>query len=168
MTRPVLSLALPLLFCGCGGPGFDGYRELYPDPDGGEPGAPWAGTESVLLVRAGEQREVLLAGLPTVALEGAAAVGLAQVVEAAALTDHPAGHRFNFTASDGYDLLRKRNDDLTLLPRWAELQIGVLYRHPAGDLRVTWDRERQPWGSALSAYLVKAMDGGTITLLPSD
>ena len=30
------------------GPGFEGYRDLYNEPDSGPPGEPWSGAERVL------------------------------------------------------------------------------------------------------------------------
>ena len=152
-----------VLAVGCG-PGFEGYSRLYQEPDASLPGKPWAGKEVVWLQLDEEEREVPLAGLPTTELNGAAAVPLTAVVEAAGIVAKPERYRYNFTATDGYDLLVKRGGPEGL-PGWTEMGIGVLYLHPAGDLRVAWDRSLQPWGSALSAYRIKLMDRGRITLL---
>lgn len=159
-------ILLAVLGCGCG-PGFPGYEQLYPDEEEtARPGEPWQGDESVRVALEGEERVVQLAGLAVVDLEGAPAVPLVAVVQTAGFDVALEACRFDLTATDGYNLLRKRDGDVDKLPGWAELRLGVLYRHPDGDLRVTWDRERQPWGSALSAYLIKWMNGGLLTILP--
>ena len=51
------------------------------------------------------------------------------------------------------------------MPNWENMQHGFLYRTNTGDLETGWDPEEQPWGSAVSAYNVKYMNGGVIELL---
>ena len=72
----------------------------------------------------------------------------------------------DFTATDDppYNLLVKRGGDLSLLPNWENMQHGFLYLDQ-GDLKTGWDAAEQPWGTAVSAYNVKYMNGGTIELL---
>lgn len=148
---------------GCG-PGFPGYETLYQEPDAGAPGEPWAGPERVEVALGARVEDVGLDGLTTTDLNGVQAVPLTSLVEAAELGVELARYRYDFTATDDYNLLTKRRSE-ELLPSWDDMAIGALYRHPDGGLRVAWDPELQPWGSALSAYRVRAMDGGRITLL---
>ena len=80
------------------------------------------------------------------------------------MTATPESFRYDFTATDGYDLYIKRYEDITLLPSWAEMTAGYLYLDPRyDDLTAGWTQH--PWGSALSAYQVKWMNGGVITLM---
>ena len=162
---PTLLLLLLALVTRCGS--FDDYRFLYEgdfDVDEIRAGEPWIGAEQVVVGLAGQDETVALAGLTTTSFLDVPAVALAQVVEGAALTDLPERFRFDFTATDGYNLLAKRGEP-ALLPSWEDLQHGYLYRNPDGDLRVGWDAAHQPWGSAVSAYRLKYMNGGRIDLL---
>ena len=145
------------------GPGWDGYEKDYTVP-GPVPATPWEGDQSVFVVLGGNTVEVALAGMKTYDYHGSAAVSLSELVIKSGLTGTPASYVYDFTATDGYDLLRKRYDDPALLPGWTEMQHGVLYLDSRyDDLTSGWTQ--YPWGSALSAYLVKWMNGGTITLL---
>ena len=59
--------------------------------------------------------------------------------------------------------LAKRGGDLAQLPNWENMQNGFLYPPVPGDLATAW--QDHPWGSAISAYNVKLMNGGLIELL---
>ncbi len=166
--RGLASLTLALFVMGCGS--FDDYAFLYEGPgDVAEivAGEPWAGEEWVNVVLGEESRVVALAGLPATFFRGAPAVVLVEVVATAGLTAAPEDFRYDFTATDDYNLFIKRDEDLSLLPSWEDMQHGYLYRNPDGDLRVGWEEDFQPWGSAVSAYRLKYMNGGTIELLSS-
>lgn len=145
------------------GEGWDGYKDDYAGGAAGTPGEPWEGTENVFVELGGLQVEKPLAGLDTAPFKGVAGVRLSDLILQSGITAAPEGYRYDFTATDGYNLLRKRSDDKSLLPGWEEMQHGFLYRTDLGDLQVGW--EEHPWGSAVSAYNVKYMNGGTITLL---
>jgi len=162
--------ALVLLFVtGCG-EGWDAYEAYYRNTDPGDPGEPWTGPETVFVVLGAERVETPLEGIITSGFPSASgllipSVLLADLVEISGVTAEPASYRYDFTATDGYNLLRKRNDDLALLPDWENMHHGYLYSSDQGDLRVGWDGAEQPWGSAVSAYNLKYMDGGVIELL---
>jgi hypothetical protein len=157
----VLLFALALV-PGCG-PGWDGYKNGYSSV-GPVPSTPWAGDESVYVVLDQTSVQVFLAGMTTHDYLGARAVSLSELVERSGLTETPETFRYDFTATDGYDLLRKRYSDPTLLPGWDEMKGGYLYFDSRyDDLTAGWTT--YPWGSALSAYLVKWMNGGSITLI---
>jgi hypothetical protein len=159
----VLLVAAGLAGCGS----FEDYRFQYAAVDAADvaAGAPWAGPERVTVALDPAAVEVPLAGLVAATFRDAPAVPLQTLVAAAALTDEPQRYRYDLTASDGYDLLVKRGA-VELLPSWDDLAHGYLYRADDGDLRVGWEADAQPWGGAVSAYRVKYMDGGRVTLLP--
>jgi hypothetical protein len=151
------------LCLGCG-PGWDGYKGNY-SKVGPVNTAPWEGDEHVLVVLADAQVDAPLAGMQTYDYEGARAVSLSELIVNSGLAATPDSYYYDFTATDGYDLPIKRYNDPTLLPTWAEMQGGYLYWDSRyDDLTCGWTEH--PWGSALSAYHVKWMNGGTITLLP--
>jgi hypothetical protein len=163
LTLAGLAVFVTVLLCfGCG-PGFDGYEEQYSEvvPVSTEP---WEGAETVFVVLEGAEVEVELLGMQTYDFSGAPAVSLSELIIASGLAADPEIYRYNFTATDGYDLLIKRYEDLSLLPSWEEMKNGFLYFDSRyDDLTCGW--EEHPWGSALSAYHVKWMNGGRITLL---
>ncbi|MEW6442843.1 MAG: hypothetical protein AB1640_18040 [bacterium] len=150
---------------GCG-EGWDGYEDSYESRDTGTPGEPWVGPETVFVVLGDQTVETPLAGIVTSTFSGEAAVRLSDFIIESGITSAPEGYRYDFTATDGYNLLKKRYDDKSLLPGWQEMLHGFLYWNDQGWLETGW--EEHPWGSALSAYQVKYMDGGTITLLEPD
>ena len=161
-------ILLCLVLAGCG-EGWDAYQQYYEQGGGGVPGEPWTGPEKVFVVLAAERVETALNGIPTSGFPTTsgltiAAVRLSDLVEKADITATPEAYRYDFTASDGYNLLVKRGSK-DLLPNWENMHDGYLYVSDVGDLRVGWDEAKQPWGSAVSAYNVKFMDGGTIELL---
>jgi len=146
------------------GPGWEGYDDQYSDP-GPVPAEPWEGEESIFVELADTSVEVPLAGLDTRDYLGVRAVLMADLIVASGLTPNPESYWYDFTATDGYNLFRKRYEDATLLPSWAEMTVGYLYFDARyDDLAAGWSQ--YPWGSALSAYQIKWMNGGTITLLP--
>ena len=154
---------------GCG-EGWDAYSQYYTNTDPGDPGEPWEGPEKVFVVLGLEQVETFLEGIVTSGFPSSSGlvipgVLLADLVEASGITPDPEPYRYDFTASDGYNLLRKRGDDLALLPDWENMHHGYLYVSDQGDLRVGWDEAEQPWGGAVSAYNMKYMDGGVVELL---
>lgn len=155
------SIALALLF-GCG-PGWEGYQDNYSDP-GPVVTDPWEGDESVFVALEDTVVEVALEGMETYDYLGALAVSLSNIVVNSGLTPNPESYYYDFTAADGYDLYVKRYEDVSLLPSWQEMLSGYLYWDSRfDDLTCGW--EQHPWGSALSAYQVKWMNKGTITLL---
>lgn len=157
----VLFILAPVFSCG---PGWDGYEDNYsePVPAGG---VPWEGDETVFVVFDQTTVEVALLGMDTYDYKGASAVSLSELIINSGIIPDPENYRYNFTATDGYDLFIKRYEDLTLLPGWEEMKSGYLYLDPRfDDLTSGWDQH--PWGSALSAYLVKWMNGGAITAMP--
>jgi hypothetical protein len=156
----IISMILSGLSCG---PGFDGYADQYSDVAPVSL-APWEGDETVFVDLEGQSVEVELAGMETYDYEGAPAVSLAELILSSGITQTPESFRYDFTASDGYNLFTKRHEDLDLMPSWTEMQVGFLYLDPRyDDLTSGW--AEHPWGSALSAYQVKWFNGGTITLL---
>ena len=158
-----LSLLLAVGFAACG-PGWDGYADNYSDV-GPVTTAPWSGDETVFVVLDTSEVEVPLAGMQTYDYEGAPAVSLSELIVNSGLAATPESFYYDFTAADGYDLFIKRYSDVTLLPTWDEMKNGYLYLDSRyDDLTAGWTEH--PWGSALSAYQVKWMNGGTITLLP--
>jgi hypothetical protein len=168
-AMPLFSVFILLLLPGCG-EGWDGYKHYYDTIPGGDVGEAWTGPESVYVVHENQTVETFLAGIITAGYSTSsglvlAAVRLSDLVEAAGITTEPASFRYDFTASDGYNLLTKRDNDLMKLPDWDTMHYGYLYVSDIGDLRVGWDEDKQPWGGAVSAYNVKYMDGGTIELL---
>ena len=170
VVRPAAVVCLLVLaICSGCGEGWDAYRDYYREVQGGEPGQEWSGPERVFVVLGVEQVEtslqgIVTAGFPTSSGLVISSVRLSDLIEKSEVTPAPDPYRYDFTASDGYSLLKKRGSK-DLLPNWENLHDGYLYVSEVGDLRVGWDEDRQPWGSALSAYNVKAMDGGTIELL---
>ncbi len=164
----IITLVIAIVLVGCGS--YDDYAFQY---EGGADvpevvaGEPWVGDERVILVLGAEKKEVPLAGITSTSFRGAPAVFLTDVVLAAALEEAPEDFRYDFTASDGYNLFVKRYEDASLLPSWDDMHHGFLYRNPDGDLRIGWDEDFQPWGSAVSAYRLKYMNGGTIALILS-
>jgi len=158
------------LFCiGCGG-GWEAYKESYENLIPGPPGGPWEGPERVFVVLETEQVETFLAGMITSGFKTTSGlvlpgIRLSEFINQSGITGTPEPYRYDFTANDGYNLLLKRGGDLMLLPSWENLHHGYFYISDIGDLRVGWDSEQQPWGGAVSAYNVKYMDGGVMTLL---
>ena len=171
--KRLLLLFLPfsalLVVQACGG-GWDAYKEFYENQDPGDVGEPWEGPESVFLVLGETEVESFLEGIVTTAFPSSSGVDipgvlLSEFIEGAGMTASPESFRYDFTATDGYNLLIKRYGDPDLLPDWSTMQHGFLYLNEFESLTVGWDPAYQPWGSALSAYNVKYMDGGTITLI---
>jgi len=154
---------------GCG-EGWDAYEPFYDNTPAEDPGEPWSGPERVFVDFGGERVETFLEGIVTSGFHTSAgiviaAVRLSDLIGRSEITASPEQYRYDFTASDGYNLLRKRGGDLELLPDWENMHHGYLYTSDIGDLTVGWDEAEQPWGSAVSAYNLKYMDGGTIGLL---
>jgi len=148
---------------GCG-PGWEGYEDDY-SAVGPVVTTPWEGDESVYVVLDAAEVQVFLAGMQTYDYQGALAVSLSDLVMNSGLAPSPESYYYDFTATDNYDLLIKRYNDPTLLPTWDEMKAGYLYWDSRyDDLTCGWTEH--PWGSALSAYQVKWMNGGTITLIP--
>lgn len=163
MKRAWLYIVIFLLPAACG-PGWEGYEDNYSEP-GPVSAEPWTGEEIVYIALADTVVETPLAGLETRDYLGVPAVLLSDLVIASGLAANPESYRYDFTATDGYDLYIKRYEDLTLLPSWSEMTTGYLYLDSRyDDLTAGWSQH--PWGSALSAYQVKWMNGGTITLMP--
>ncbi len=161
----VFLLLLLALVAACG-PGWEGYDDQYSDP-GPIPSEPWEGEETIFVELDETSVEVPLAGLETRDFMGVRAVLLADVVVASGLTPNPESYWYDFTATDGYNLFQKRYEDKTLLPGWVEMAAGYLYFDARfDDLTTGWTQH--PWGGALSAYQVKWMNEGAITLLPVD
>jgi hypothetical protein len=165
-TEPLRFLAililLPWLVLSCG-EGWDGYKEAYNVDQGEAPGEPWEGDETGFVKLGATEIETPLEGIITSDLDGIGTVRLSDLIEASQITANPESFRYDFTATDGYNLLAKRDGDLALLPNWENMQNGFLYSIPPNDLETTW--QNHPWGSAISAYNVKYMNGGLIELL---
>lgn len=161
--RLTVILLFSIAISACG-PGWDGYQDDYSEDFHNE-GEPWAGDQIVLLEINKSVIEATLSEMTTADFLGAPSISLAELVLSSGLTQDPELFRYDFTATDGYNLLHKRYDDPTLLPTWKEMEAGYLYLDARNDdLTCGW--EAHPWGNALSAYQVKYMNGGTITLLP--
>ena len=165
---PALFLVLTLP-AGCG-EGWDAYKDFYDIDLGGTPGEPWTGAQKVNVVRDAQEVETLLQGIVTAGFHTGsglvlAAVRLSDLIEHSGITASPEQYRYDFTAADGYNLLKKRGNDVLKLPDWETMHHGYLYVSDIGDLRVGWDDAEQPWGSAVSAYNVKYMDNGILELL---
>ena len=156
-----LLLVLPWLVLSCGD-GWDAYRDDYDLDPGEPPGQPWVGDETVFVKLGATEIETPLEGIVTSDFEGIGAVRLSDLIEASGITANPQAFRYDFTATDGYNLLGKRGGDLAQLPNWENMQKGFLYLEQ-GDLKTAW--EEHPWGNAYSAYQVKLMNGGEIQLL---
>lgn len=166
-TLTVFTLLFILIIShGCG-PGFDGYQDQYSDlaPVSTDP---WDGSQTVYVILNDSEVQTPLADLQTYDFQGQPAVLLSELIISSGITQTPEDYRFDFTATDGYNLLTKREGDAGLLPGWDEMRAGYLYEDSryGGDLTSGWTEH--PWGSALSAYLVKFMNGGTITLIEAD
>jgi hypothetical protein len=159
-----LLLVLPWLVLSCGD-GWDAYRDEYNIDPGEPPGQPWVGDETVFVKLGAAEIETPLEGIVTADFGGTGAVRLSDLIEASRITANPELFRYDFTATDGYNLLGKRGGDLALLPNWENMQNGFLYSSAPNDLSTGWDPEEQPWGSAVSAYNLKYMNGGLIELL---
>ena len=159
-----LLLVFYLLAAASCGPGWKGYASNY-ELAGPPPGGLWTGTQTVFVKLGQTTVKVPLAGMEVVEYKGASGVSLSQLVLDSAVASDPSTYCFDFTATDKYDLLIKRYSDPTQLPTWDDMKNGVLYLDPRyNDLTCGWNTD--PWGDALSAYWVKFMNGGTITLLP--
>jgi len=159
----VCSILLCLLSMGCG-PGWDGYADNYSDL-GPVPDEPWEGDEFVYVALGADTVKTALEGLETYDFQGQPAVLLSELIQKSGVTGDFEAYRYDFTATDGYNLYIKRYEDITLLPSWQEMEHGYLYWDTRfNDLTSGWTE--QPWGSAVSAYRVKWMNGGLITLLP--
>ncbi len=159
---PIL-LVLPWLILSCGD-GWDAYKDAYNTDPGEPPGQPWVGDETVFILLGATEIETPLEGIVTSDFGGSGAVRLSDLIEASQITTSPDLFRYDFTATDGYNLLgNKLGGDLSLLPNWENMQHGFLYRTAFGDLETGW--EEHPWGSAISAYNIKLMNGGLIELL---
>ena len=144
------------------GPGWEAYEDQYSDlaPVSLEP---WEGSQNILVVIDDVNQETPLAGLQTYDFLGVRAILLSELIIASTVSQTPEDYRFDFTATDGYNLLAKRGDDISKLPSWDDMKNGFLFLDSRyDDLTTGW--EEPPWGSALSAYQVKFMNGGTITL----
>jgi len=159
-------LLLPFILLGCGD-GWEAYQDVYNAPSGEPPGQPWVGDETVFVVLGQTEVETTLEGIVTSDFGGVAGVRLSDLIEKSQITETPEQYGYDFTATDDppYNLLAKRGGDIEKLPNWENMQNGFLYRTPTDDLEVAWDPAKQPWGSAVSAYNVKYMNGGTIELL---
>jgi hypothetical protein len=162
-----LLLVLPWLMLNCGD-GWDAYRDDYDVDQGPPPGQPWEGDETVFVVLGQIEVETALEGIVTSEFLDAggvprAGVRLSDLIDESGITDNPGLFRYDFTATDGYNLLGKRGGDITQLPNWENMQNGFLYRTNSGDLETGW--EGLPWGGDTSAYRVKLMNGGLIELL---
>jgi hypothetical protein len=157
-------LLFPLLLSGCG-EGWDAYKDLYEQDPGPPPEEPWVGDETVFVKLGGTEVETPLEGIVTSDFLGSGSVRLSDLIAASEITATPEAFRYDFTATDGYNLLVKLEGNLSLLPDWENMQHGFLYRTGLGDLETGWDPQEQPWGSAVSAYNVKYMNGGLIELL---
>ena len=155
-------IILPWLVLSCGD-GWDAYKDDYNVDPGEPPGEPWVGDETVFVRLGATEIETPLAGIITSDLGGIGAVRLSDLIEASQITTNPQAFRYDFTATDGYNLLDKRNDDRAQLPNWENMQNGFLYSPAPDDLATTW--QDHPWGSAISAYNLKFMNGGLIELL---
>jgi len=149
-----------LVIMGCG-EGWEAYERQYDTSGDQRPGVPWQGEEAVLVVLGNVEVETPLAGIETSDFKGVGAVRLSDLIRESGITASPEDYRYDFTATDGYNLLLKRGEDLEKLPNWENMQHGFLYLYQS--LETGW--EEHPWGSAVSAYNVKYMDGGTIELL---
>jgi len=162
-----LLLVLPWLVLSCGD-GWDAYRDEYNVDPGEPPGEPWVGDETVF-VRLGPAEsdrtiETPLQGIVTSDFGGFAAVRLSDLIEASQITDNPELFRYNFIVTNDYNLLGKRGGDLAQLPNWENMQNGfLLYPTTPDNLETRW--QDHPWGSAISAYNLKLMNGGLIELL---
>lgn len=159
---------LPWLMLSCGD-GWDAYRDIYNAPPGAPPGQPWEGDEAVWVVLGQTEVETALEGIVTSEFQGAggvrfAGVRLSDLIEASQITPNPELFRYDFTATDGYNLLGKRGNDIEELPDWENMLHGCLY-YPSPSDTLTTGWEGSPWGAATSAYNVKYMNGGTIELL---
>ncbi len=157
-----LLLVLPWLVLSCGD-GWDAYRDDYNVDPGEPPGEPWVGDEPVFVRLGATEIETPLEGIVTSDFGGVGAVRLSDLIEESEITTNPEVFRYNFTATDGYNLLGKRGGDLAQLPNWENMQHGFLYSSAPDDLSTGW--EEHPWGSAISAYNLKLMNGGLIELL---
>jgi len=156
----VAALALAVAACG---PGWEGYQDNYSDV-GPLTLGPWEGDEHVIVVLEETEVDVALEGIQTYDFNGALSVLLSDLIIQSGTTLTPELYRYNFTATDGYDLLIKRYSDVSLLPGWEEMKAGYLYFDTRfDDLTCGWTRH--PWGSAESAYNVKWMNQGIITLM---
>lgn len=159
---------LPWLMLSCGD-GWDAYRDIYNAPTGPPPGQPWEGDETVSIVLGQTEEETALEGIVTSEFKGPSGVSLAGVrlsdlIDASGITGNPEQFRYDFTATDGYNLLEKRGNDIEELPNWENMQHGFFYYpSPTDSLETAW--EEHPWGGDYSAYKVRDMDGGTIELL---
>ncbi len=153
-------VTLIVLFSLSCGEGWEAYKDYY-DETGPPPGVPWEGAETVLVILGTLEIETPLAGIETSEFQGVGAVRLSDLIEESGITATPENYRYDFTAADGYNLLLKRGGDLQELPSWENMQHGFLYLYQS--LETGW--EEHPWGSDVSAYNVKYMDGGTIELL---
>jgi len=166
-------LLVPCILSGCG-EGWDAYKDLYNQDEGEPPGEPWVGDETVsIALEGGAGIETPLEGILTSDFLGAGAVRLSDLINASGITATPEAFRYDFTATDGYNLLKKRcgdppyDDDpdclaLLPLPNWENMQHGFLHLDQ-GDLVTDW--EEHPWGGEYSAYHVQFMNGGLIELL---
>jgi hypothetical protein len=143
------------------------------DDTGGET---WTGEESVTIATPDGDVAVDLAGLPAFLWtdpEDATeklAVLVRTVVDAAFTSKDfdPADYKFNFVASDGYDILAKKLDgDYRGLPSYDELQDGWFIEYeetePTAhtDIKVIWD-EALGYPAFMSA---RFMDGGEIGMV---
>jgi hypothetical protein len=156
-----LLLVLPWLVLSCGD-GWDAYRDDYNVDPGEPPGEPWVGDETVFVRLGATEIETPLEGIVTSDFGGVGAVRLSDLIEESEITTNPEVFRYDFTATDGYNLLGKRGGDLAQLPNWENMQHGFLYSSAPDDLSTGW--EEHPWGSAISAYNLKLMNGGLIEL----
>jgi hypothetical protein len=156
-------LLLPCIVLGCG-EGWDAYKDYYNTDPGEPPGQPWVGDETVFVVLGQTGIETSLEGIVTSAFGGVAGVRLSDLIEKSQITDTPEPYRYDFTATDGYNLLEKRGNDIEELPSWENMQNGFFYYpSPSDSLETAW--VEHPWGGDYSAYKVRDMDGGEIELL---
>jgi hypothetical protein len=134
----------------------------------------WVGAQEVIVSTPEGDVTIALAGMATAEYTDPdtsdvyVGVSIAEVVDAAvAKAVDPSGYKFNFIASDGYNVLTKKLDgDFRGLPAYDDLDLGYFVLCGEGcdapdDIMAVWD-ESLAFPSFLSA---KYMDGGTMGLV---
>ncbi len=126
----VLSIlfVVPWLILSCGD-GWDAYKDAYNTDQGEPPGKPWVGDETVYVVLDATEIETPLEGIVTSDSQGIGAVRLSDLIEASRITSDPDVFRYDFTATDGYNLLAKRGGDLSLLPNRSSFGLPLNSRY---------------------------------------
>jgi hypothetical protein len=145
------------------------------DDDDDATGETWPGDQTMFVDTPDGAVEVTLTGLPAFTwndpedgLDKTAILAQTIVDEALASKEtDPADYKFNFVATDNYDVLAKKLDgDYRVLPTYANLEDGWFIEYEEEDakytdLRVIWD-EALMFETFMSARL---MDGGTISMV---